>query len=108
MLNYEDEAFIKVRLDSASFDFFRKNVSKVKDEFTRSLIWRALYDMLRDGDYTSIGFLDAVCENLGTETSDIIMSKILQYTKESVDLYTPKKLRHILNHRVFDLVYRNL
>lgn len=53
LLNYGDWGFIKVLLDDVSIQFFRQNLHKINDVMTRTLIWRAFFDMVRDGKLSS-------------------------------------------------------
>lgn len=46
LLNYGDYAFIKVLLDPASLDFFKINLIRISDTLTRTLTWKAFYDMV--------------------------------------------------------------
>jgi hypothetical protein len=43
-----DEAYIKIKLDNTSLLFFNENFDKVKDEFCRKMILRALFDLVID------------------------------------------------------------
>ena len=53
LLNYEDYSFVKHLLDPHSTDYFSKNLSHIKDLLSRTLIWRAFYDMLKDAKITA-------------------------------------------------------
>lgn len=46
LLNYADEAYIKIQLDPISFDFFKEKLFLIKDDLTRNLIWKSLNDMV--------------------------------------------------------------
>ena len=53
MLNYADESFVKLLLDERSIEFFKKSLHNIKDVLSRTLIWRAFFDMVRDGKLSS-------------------------------------------------------
>ena len=108
LLNYDDEAFIKIRIDAHSTEFFKNNLRHVKEELSRTLIWRAYWDMLRDGLISSLEFVDIVSNALPEEHSYVIANDILSYTSAAILRFTPIKLRSLLSYRVFDLVYRQL
>ena len=108
VLNYFDEAYIKVRLDPISVSFFKQNLSRVDDELTRAIVWRALWDMLRDGQLPSIDFVEIVAGALSQEKSDSILSNILAFTEGAIRIFTPQKLRSLLYYRVFDSLYHSL
>lgn len=74
LLNYGDWGFIKVLLDDISIEFFKKNLHKVTDIVTRTLIWRAFFDMVRDGKLSSEEYIDIFINAIPHETSDDIIS----------------------------------
>eukprot|EP00331_Platyophrya_macrostoma_P003817 CAMPEP_0176407742 /NCGR_PEP_ID=MMETSP0127-20121128/1572_1 /TAXON_ID=938130 /ORGANISM="Platyophrya macrostoma, Strain WH" /LENGTH=882 /DNA_ID=CAMNT_0017786965 /DNA_START=22 /DNA_END=2670 /DNA_ORIENTATION=+ len=105
LLNYEDEAFVKIRIDSTSLDFLKQNLKLVPDEFTRSIVWRALWDMVRDGHLSTLGFVDVASNAIFDETSDVNLTNILQFASGSIQSFTPKKARDLLNFKLFTLVH---
>ena len=105
LLNYENEAFIKVRIDGNSAEFFKSNLKNMKDELSRALVWRAFWDMLRDGLMSSLEFVEIVNSTLADEPSDVIVNDVLSYTSAAVHHFTPIKLRSLLCYKVFDFIY---
>ena len=67
LLNYGDEAYMKIILDKYSSDFFLKNVYKIEDNLSKGLIWRSLWDTIRDGKESSLKFLEAALDQLPQE-----------------------------------------
>ncbi len=59
-MNYKDETFIKTLLDENSIKFFEKNLNKVNDVLTRSLIWRSFFDMVRDAKLSAEDYINFV------------------------------------------------
>jgi len=108
LLNYLDEAYIKVRLDPTSISFFKKNLKNIEEELTRAIIWRALWDMTRDAQISSIDWIDAVCANISSEVQDNILTILLAYSKQAIADFTPAKLRPYLYHKMFDKVLKLL
>lgn len=108
LLNYYDEAFIKVRLDAVSIEFFKQNLASVDDELTRAIVWRALWDMLRDGQLPSTEFVEISCRSLAKEKSDSILSNLLLFTEGGIRNFTPKSLRSFMSYRVFNSIYEAL
>lgn len=74
LLNYGDWGFIKVLLDDVSIEFFKLNLHKVSDIVTRTLIWRAFFDMVRDGKLSSEEYIDIFINAIPNEKSDDIIS----------------------------------
>lgn len=48
-INDEDHCFVRSKLDKDSFEFFKKNVNKIKDGLSRNLIWMSIYEKVIDG-----------------------------------------------------------
>ena len=40
---------MRSKLDKDSFEFFKKNVNKIKDGLSRNLIWMSIYEKVIDG-----------------------------------------------------------
>lgn len=108
LLNYQDESFVKVAIDKHSLEFFKGNLHKISDEFTRSMIWKALWDMTRDGVISSLEFIDIVSNSLFQETGDITLENIYIFSSSAIDSFTPSKARSFLKYKLFDLTYRLL
>lgn len=73
LLNYGDEAFIKVLLDENSLKFFENNINLIKDDLSRTLIWRAFYDLVRDGKLSSEEYIDIFTRLIEKEPSDDLL-----------------------------------
>lgn len=91
LLNYEDETFIKVLLDEVSLTYFRDNLHKIQDPLTRSMIWRAFFDVVRDSKISSEEYIKIVIKNLPFETADDIVSNQMGFLHAAVHAMTPKK-----------------
>lgn len=74
LLNYGDWGFIKVILDDVSINFFKENLHKIDDVMTRTLIWRAFFDMVRDGKLSSEEYADIFIHAIPKENSEAIVS----------------------------------
>lgn len=108
LLNYDDEAFIKVRIDHHSKEFFKSNLRNVKEELTRSLIWRSFWDMLRDGLLSSVDFIDISGNAIFDEAGDSNLNEILRYSSSAISNFTPLKIRPLLSFKMFELVHQLL
>lgn len=48
LTNFQDKAFIKIELDEVSLKFFKENVTRLKDNLAKSMIWYAFFEMVFD------------------------------------------------------------
>jgi aminopeptidase N len=108
LLNYQDEAFLKVRLDEQSITFFKEKLAQVSDELTRAMVWRALFDMVRDGQLSAYGLAEIAVEGLPKEVSDSTFNNILLYTTGGLSL-SPKVLNdNVILPKLFEATLKVL
>lgn len=58
---------MKIILDEYSSSFFLENLHKIQDNLSKGLIWRSLWDSVRDGKVSSLKFLESVLNILPHE-----------------------------------------
>lgn len=68
VINDDDLAYAKIRLDPRSLEFAVKNLSKIEDSLTRALVWGSVWDATRDAETAPQHFIDLVLGNVGLET----------------------------------------
>ena len=108
LLNYEDEAFIKVRLDENSITFLKEKLHKIADELTRAMIWRSLFDMVRDGQLSAAKFVEVAVQGVPNESSDSTLNNILTFANSSFE-YSPDTLNNgLLKPKLFDITLKTL
>eukprot|EP00331_Platyophrya_macrostoma_P021169 CAMPEP_0176469934 /NCGR_PEP_ID=MMETSP0127-20121128/40167_1 /TAXON_ID=938130 /ORGANISM="Platyophrya macrostoma, Strain WH" /LENGTH=863 /DNA_ID=CAMNT_0017864155 /DNA_START=190 /DNA_END=2781 /DNA_ORIENTATION=+ len=108
LLNFQDEAYAKIKIDENSKKFFMKHLSEIPDEFTRALIWRTFFDMVRDGNMSSLDLVELGGKALLTEKGDSLLNSIFGYLTGAIENFTPLKLRKFLNSELFELTKRLL
>lgn len=93
LLNYGDWGFIKVLLDDISIEFFKNNLHKISDVMTRTLVWRAFFDMARDGKLSSEEYIDIFINAIPKETSDDIITCQLGFLVAVYGGFTPRQFK---------------
>ena len=68
LLNDEDHAYAKIRLDERSLATAIASLSAFDDSLPRALVWGAAWDMTRDGEMRARDWVDLVLANIGQET----------------------------------------
>jgi hypothetical protein len=81
--------FCKISIDQISFSYFEKNLKFIEDSLLRAMIWRTLYEMVRDSRMKSSQYLNFILNNLRTEKSDTIIEEQLGYLHICITQYTP-------------------
>jgi len=83
-------------------------LKNIPDEFTRAFVWRALWDMIRDAQISSLDLLDVVSRSLFSENGDLNLNNIYTFIAGAVEFYTPSKARSLFRYKLFDLTHKLL
>ncbi|MFC5380300.1 aminopeptidase N [Aquipuribacter nitratireducens] len=100
LLNDEDLAYAKVRLDDRSLATATSHLSDLSDAMPRSVVWGAAWDMLRDAETPARTFVDLVLGNVGAETESSVVLTLVRQLSSAARLYTPPQERDATASRV--------
>ncbi|HXH79877.1 aminopeptidase N [Nocardioides sp.] len=76
LLNDEDHAYAKIRLDERSLATVIAALSSVEDSLARALVWGAAWDMTRDAEMAATDWVRLVLANIGSETDSWGVTRI--------------------------------
>lgn len=99
LLNDEDHAYAKIRLDERSLATAISALSTFEDSLPRALVWGATWDMTRDGEMRARDWLDLVLANIGQETDAWAVTRIPATTALAVNFYSDPDHRADLTAR---------
>ena len=88
LVNDDDLAYAKIRLDERSLATLIESISEFTDSLPRALCWTAAWDMCRDGELATRDFVELVLGGLPTETDPMVLQLLLNVTLDAVDTYT--------------------
>ncbi|MFL6160474.1 MAG: aminopeptidase N, partial [Marmoricola sp.] len=88
LLNDQDLAYAKIRLDERSLKTVVDGLSKLDDSLPRALCWGAAWDMTRDAEMTATDFVHLVLANIGAETDSWGISRIPVYAAQAVNSFS--------------------
>ncbi|CAB4914748.1 unannotated protein [freshwater metagenome] len=88
LLNDEDHAYAKIRLDERSLATAISALSTFEDSLPRALVWGATWDMTRDGEMRARDWVDLVLANIGEETDAWAVTRIPSSTALAVHSYS--------------------
>ncbi|MCU1407977.1 MAG: aminopeptidase [Microbacteriaceae bacterium] len=77
LLNDDDLAYAKVRLDSASRAVAIENLAAIESPLARSLVWGSVWDSTRDAETSPRDFVRLVLNNIATETESTTLRTVL-------------------------------
>lgn len=102
LLNDDDLAYAKIRLDPQSQAFALTHLSRIDDSLARTLIWGAIWDATRDGETPASDFVTLVLANIGAETESTAIRTILNQLLTAASLYVAPSKRAATLERVAD------
>ncbi|MFI2752832.1 aminopeptidase N [Cellulomonas sp. P22] len=93
LVNDDDLAYAKVRLDEHSLATATEHLSGFTDSLPRTLVWTAAWDATRDGEAPARDFVDLVLRNVAHETDSTVVQVLLRQLSTSLDLYVAPEHR---------------
>ncbi|GAA4192379.1 aminopeptidase N [Gryllotalpicola kribbensis] len=87
LLNDDDLAYAKIRLDERSLQTAIAHLGKIDSELARSILWGAVWDATRDAESRASDFVQLVLNNIGAETGSTTMRTALNQLVLSVGAY---------------------
>jgi len=105
LVNDDDLAFAKVRLDEDSMAFAVQHLSAIGDSLARGVIWGAAWDAVRDAETPARDFVDLVLGNVSAETGSTTVSMVLGQLGWAATLGADPALRAVNATRVADALW---
>jgi len=102
LLNDDDLAYAKIRLDERSLKTATAHLSKISDPLARSLVWGAAWDQTRDAEASASEYIDLVLQNIGTETESTTVRTTLGQLQLAANSYVSPEKRDAARQRVAD------
>ncbi len=79
LLNDDDLAYAKVRLDPASLATATAHLKDIAQSLPRTLVWGSAWDAARDGETPARGYVDLILANIAEESdSSVILVQLRQ------------------------------
>ncbi len=93
LVNDDDLAYAKIRLDDASLAAATEHLHAFADSLPRSLVWGAAWDMTRDGEWGARELVRLVLGNIAYETDSSVVQTLLRQLVTALDLYVAPEHR---------------
>ena len=93
LLNDDDLAYAKIRLDENSWRNAVKHLSAFEDSLARTLVWGAAWDATRDGETSPRDFIKLVLGNIASETESTTILTLLRQLVTTGNLYVTETQR---------------
>ncbi|MCK2036703.1 aminopeptidase N [Microbacterium sp. SSW1-49] len=102
LLNDNDLAYAKIRLDEKSLATAITHLADIHDPLARSLVWGAAWDQTRDAESAASDYIDLVLGNIGRETESTTVRTTLAQLRTAVNLYVAPEQRAQARLKVAD------
>ncbi len=106
--NHNDHAYAKLALDESSLAFARARLPEIADPLARQLTWRALWDMVRDQQLSSLDYLEILSRHLGPERDVELVETLLATARGALLRYVPEERRLPAAHTFFEQAWELL
>ena len=100
LINDQDLAYAKVRLDPQSLDFAIRNIARFEDSLTRGVILASAWDMTRDGEMPARDYLLLLLSALPAERNATMLRLYLRHLEQALETYVAPARRRALQERV--------
>ncbi len=105
LLNDDDLAYAKIRMDDASWEFAIDRLADIEDPLARALVWGAAWDATRDAEVAASDYVDLVLGNIATETESTTIRLSLTQLTQVARLYVAPEKRDATVERVGDALW---
>ncbi|WP_394279674.1 aminopeptidase N [Microbacterium sp.] len=100
LLNDQDLAYAKIRLDERSLQTAIAHLSDIADPLARSLVWGAAWDQTRDAEASASEYIELVLRNIGSETESTTVRTTLAQLQLTANSYLSPDKRAAARERV--------
>jgi aminopeptidase N len=93
LLNDDDLAYAKVRLDERSLATAVAHLAHFTASLPRTMVWAATWDATRDGETPARDYVDLLLGNIAHETDSSVVLVLLRQLATALDLYVAAEHR---------------
>ncbi|KAA0961061.1 aminopeptidase N [Microbacterium sp. ANT_H45B] len=105
LLNDNDLAYAKIRLDEKSLATAIAHLADISDPLARSLVWGAAWDQTRDAETAASDYIDLVLGNIGRETESTTVRTTLAQLRTAATLYVTPEKRLAARQKIADGIW---
>jgi len=105
LLNDDDLAYAKIRLDEQSFAVAIESLARIHDPLARALVWGSAWDATRDAEIAGRDYVQLVLANIGPETESTTIRLSLSQLVQTARLYVDPDAREATVREVGDRLW---
>ena len=105
LLNDDDLAYAKIRLDEASLAVAIEHLAAIESPLARAIVWGAVWDATRDAEAAPRDYVRLVLNNIATETESTTIRTTLTQLTTVARLYVDPSRRDLTIAEVADALW---
>ncbi|MEP6481551.1 MAG: aminopeptidase N [Rhodoglobus sp.] len=105
LLNDEDLAYAKIRIDEHSLEVATEHLEDIDDPLARSIVWGAAWDAARDAETSPSDYVKLVLNNIGSETESTTLRTTLSQLSTVARYYVAPERRAATIEQVGDALW---
>ena len=105
LLNDEDLAYAKIRLDERSIETAIKHLGNIDSSVARGVVWGSLWDTVRDAQMPARKYVDLVLNNIGKETNSTALRTQINNLSATLHSFVAPEAREETRHRAADRLW---
>jgi aminopeptidase N len=102
LVNDDDLAYAKIRLDARSLETLVESIADFRDSLPRTLCWAAAWDMTRDAEMAPRDYLRLLLDGIGRESDSSVIRTLLGQAQSVAALYVTPSYRDTARQLVAD------
>ena len=87
LLNDDDLAYAKIRLDDLSQHTATRSLRNIADSLPRTLVWAAAWDAARDAEIPARNYVELVLQNIASESDSTVVQVLLRQLATTLAFY---------------------
>ncbi|MHA7140829.1 aminopeptidase N [Arthrobacter sp. Sr33] len=87
LLNDDDLAYAKIRLDEVSLRTATRHLKDFNDSLPRTLVWASAWDAARDGETPARNYVELILQNIGAESDSSVVLVLLRQLATTLAFY---------------------
>ena len=87
LLNDDDLAYAKIRLDEKSWHTAVRRLRDISESLPRTLVWASAWDATRDGEIPARNYVELVLQNIGSESDSSVVQVLLRQLATTLAFY---------------------
>ncbi len=91
LLNDDDLAYAKIRLDDHSLQTATRHLKDFSDSLPRTLVWASAWDAARDGETPARNYIELILQNIASESDSSVVLVLLRQLATTLAFYVNRE-----------------